>query len=68
MNTAITVVGWIGWITVIGFLGVGAWLLWASMANAMEPPTNPNLAKCDECGWVEGVNDDCDTCQRVRSD
>jgi hypothetical protein len=74
MNTLMTILGVIGWIVGIVFVGAVLWTAWVVMASAInpdkyrdpEPPTDPDLPRCSLCGWVEGVNADCMKCQRDR--
>lgn len=71
MNFALDVLGWIGWMTVFVFLAGGAWILWVAFASINRPEqpaeqTATNLPKCPACGWVQGVNSDCQQCQYDR--
>lgn len=69
VNTVITMLGWLVWVTVFTFLFGGMYLMWAYAVERRERNTEitqANLPKCPECGWVQGVNDHCDQCQRDR--
>lgn len=74
MNTLITLVGVVGWVVGIAFVIAVFWTAWVLLAAASnpdkyrdpEPQTNPDLPTCPVCGWVQGVNDYCNQCQRDR--
>lgn len=67
MNAVMTFLDIFGWMVVVAFLAAAAYLLWHTYQEVTAPdaPTDPFLPKCDECGWVEGTNTDCDTCVRA---
>lgn len=76
MNTVIEMLGWLGWVTVLVAVFGGAYLVWHVIEEQQEKRMSPsvknpdntdtNLPKCPLCGWVQGINDDCDQCQRDR--
>jgi hypothetical protein len=71
VNVLMEVLGWIGWLVgIIAVVGL-VFIVWEVLARALdpqayEPDTETDLPKCKNCGWVEGVNSDCPTCQRTR--
>lgn len=76
MNIVIEMLGWLGWIVILVALFGGVYLVWkvieerqdmnGSDSNNSADETDINLPKCPACGWVQGVNSDCQQCQYDR--